>query len=272
LSAKRPNPIGFTLVELLVVTSIVSILMGLLLPALGAARGQARGVVCRSQLRQLLLANIGYAQEHDSHLVPAASDMWDNAGLRRWHGTRVHRDVAFDPNGSPLAAYLQEGDVKDCPTLQRFLASGSWHSNFERGGGGYGYNLTYLGSRIWDRTFAGRFQQAYRHTTSLLEVKQPSGTLMFADTAMSQDSVNLIEYSFAEPPHAVLGGQVYDAVRMSPSIHFRHRGHASVGWVDGHVDARQAVLQGDRNAYGASSTTMGLGWFAPLNNTPFDLE
>jgi prepilin-type processing-associated H-X9-DG protein/prepilin-type N-terminal cleavage/methylation domain-containing protein len=272
LESKRTNPFGFTLVELLVVVSIVSILMGLLLPALGAARGQARGVVCRTQLRQLLLANLGYAQEHDSRLVPAASDMWDRAGRRRWHGTRVHPDAAFDPNGSPLAAYLQEGEVKECPTLQRFLAVGSWHFNFERGGGGYGYNLTYLGSRLWDRSFAGRFQQAYERTTSLLEVKRPAATLMFADTAMSQDGVNLIEYSFAEAPHAVYGGQVNDALLMSPSIHFRHRGQANIGWVDGHVEARQAVPQGDRNAYGASSATMGLGWFDPLDNTLFDLE
>lgn len=268
----RTQRIGFTLVEILVVMGIVAILMGLLLPALGAARGQARGVVCRTQLRQLLLANLGYAQEHDHHLVPAASDMWDQAGRRRWHGMRVSQDAAFDPNGSPLLAYLLEGDVKECPAMQRFSAGPSWHGSFEKGGGGYGYNLTYLGSRIWDRQYAAQFQRAYEQTTSLLEVRQPSDTLMFADTGMSQDSETVIEYSFAEPPHPVFGGQVFDTLHMSPSIHFRHRAQANIGWTDGHVDARQAVRNDDKNAYGASSAAVGLGWFGPLDNSAFDLE
>ncbi len=269
---KRDTKAGFTLVEILVVMGIAAILIGLLLPALGAARGQAQGVVCRTQLRQLLLANLGYAQEHENHLVPAASDMWDQAGRRRWHGMRAAQDAAFDPNGSPLIGYLQDGDVKACPRAPRFAVDRSWQRSFEKGGGGYGYNLSYLGSRIWDRQYAGQFQQAYAHTTSLLEIKQPSDTLMFADTAMSQDGETLIEYSFAEPPHAVFGGQVFETVLMSPSIHFRHRAQANIGWTDGHVDAQQLSPNWEKNAYGASSAAVGLGWFGPIDNTAFDLE
>ena len=43
---------GFTLVELLVVVSIVGILASLLLPAINQARAAARGAVCRNNLRQ----------------------------------------------------------------------------------------------------------------------------------------------------------------------------------------------------------------------------
>jgi prepilin-type N-terminal cleavage/methylation domain-containing protein len=56
---------GFTLVELLVVISILSLLMGILLPALGQARRQGRVLVGTSNLRQIVMGASDYAANND---------------------------------------------------------------------------------------------------------------------------------------------------------------------------------------------------------------
>jgi prepilin-type N-terminal cleavage/methylation domain-containing protein/prepilin-type processing-associated H-X9-DG protein len=269
---------AFTLIELLVVISVIALLMAILMPALGAARSGSRALACKSNLRQLVIANIGYATENDGYYVPAASDMWNNAGLHRWHGIRDTLDEPFDPLRGPLIEYLADGRVKECPLMVDFVKGQDWNANFEQGCGGYGYNMTYIGSRT-SQGAAGSIQawkDSYAMTARMTEIAAPAQTLMFADTAMANDQKSLIEYSFAEPPFAVYNGQAVTEFYMSPSIHFRHRGQTNVGWVDGHIEPRRMVKanpkSGRANAYGVNSADMNLGWFEPINNTLFDLQ
>ena len=68
---RRFNPqsrSAFTLIELLVVIAIIAVLASLLLPAVARTKSQASRVQCLSQMRQIGLATMMYADDHDGEL------------------------------------------------------------------------------------------------------------------------------------------------------------------------------------------------------------
>lgn len=61
---------GFTLIELLVVIATIAILAAILFPVFARAREKARQTSCLSNIKQLGLAWLQYAQDYDGETVP----------------------------------------------------------------------------------------------------------------------------------------------------------------------------------------------------------
>jgi len=98
---------GFTLVELLVVITIIGILIALLLPAVQAAREAARQVTCKNNLFQIGRG----AQQHVEKLGHFPSSGWGN----KWTGDPDMGFGAKQPGGWAynLLPFLDMGDIHD---------------------------------------------------------------------------------------------------------------------------------------------------------------
>jgi prepilin-type N-terminal cleavage/methylation domain-containing protein/prepilin-type processing-associated H-X9-DG protein len=74
---------GFTLIELLVVIAIIAILAAILFPVFARAREQARRASCTSNLKQIALGMLMYAQDYDERF-PAGKGNCSHGPFDSW--------------------------------------------------------------------------------------------------------------------------------------------------------------------------------------------
>jgi prepilin-type N-terminal cleavage/methylation domain-containing protein/prepilin-type processing-associated H-X9-DG protein len=195
---------GFTLIELLVVIAIIAILAAILFPVFAGAREKARQASCYSNLRQITLATLMYAQDHDGTL-PLYTQNW----LVYWCGGRAGAGQPFEKQRALIWPYVRNGDIQRCP---------SYTGGDNLGGAGYGYNRNLCLTRGYG---ANPARDA--------EIARAAETILFGDAGQKdfpRPGVN--ETILIEPPSSWFG---------LPSIDFRHSTFANFAFADGHVKA-----------------------------------
>jgi prepilin-type N-terminal cleavage/methylation domain-containing protein/prepilin-type processing-associated H-X9-DG protein len=221
---------AFTLVELLIVLTIITLLVGLLTPALAAAWRVAQDVKCRANLRTIGRAALNYAALYRGAFPPLCASKSDLE--QYWWG--VDADPPDFSSGT-ITPFLgletgQEGSVFECP-LQ---PGGSYVPEGGLTGPSttYGYNGYYLclaATPGWCCTASHPWQ-----TTAT--VSNPASVFMFGDTLMvGLMGRGVVSNNCLLDPPWTFNGHSW-SLNRSTTVCFRHDGHANFCFVDGHVD------------------------------------
>ncbi len=117
-AVRRNSPRAFTLIELIVVISIIALLIALLLPALAKARALALATICESNLRQIGTGVQEYAQEYEDAILPAGYDHQEATaiGTNPWPAIMVKAGIVPSP-GNNLAAGEAQSTIFVDPAL-----------------------------------------------------------------------------------------------------------------------------------------------------------
>ncbi len=108
---------GFTLIELLVVIAIIAILAAILFPVFAKAREKARQTACLNNQKQITVALLMYAQDHNE-MLPTADQAWGGISMDKGvlicpsAGTKVSNAYCFNNTWSGSAL----GELPD-PTV-----------------------------------------------------------------------------------------------------------------------------------------------------------
>jgi len=145
LRRTRPDALGFTLVELLVVIGIIALLISILMPALRKAREQANGVACSSNQRQLMQAFLMFAAEHQGRLPGNFTDYQNPDTDKRAWLLNFQEPLTAAPKNGTLYRYLNTEKVYFCPSLQTVKAVSGTDSN---GQFDYASFAVFAGARI----------------------------------------------------------------------------------------------------------------------------
>ena len=168
---------GFTLIELLVVIAIIAILAAILFPVFAKAREKARQSSCLSNLKQLGLGVLSYAQDYDERLPMAIA------------GT----PPAIWAFPELIEPYLKNTQIWQCPSKKDAVVL----TNLGKANLGYsvdvGTGMPSGSYRLFGAPAAGTF------SCTLGAIDQPAQTAMMCD-AVGTVPATLLPLSLNEDP------------------------------------------------------------------------
>jgi len=223
MSAPRRLP-GFTLIELLVVIAIIAILAAILFPVFARARENARKATCQSNLKQISMGLLQYAQDYDECL-PFQFQSVSNP--------RTGLIQITQP-------YIKNWEVHNCPSSDQKTPVGDY-----LGHRSYGYHIDLMPQNVCG--------------VSLSQIQRPAEIAMVADVLQDPNVRGRLHTPAAgkmvtDPDGSncsICGGKhlsmfpssdkYHDYQRPGFNVLERHNGVANVGFADGHVKAMKHV-------------------------------
>ncbi len=209
----------FTLIELLIVISIIAILAGMLMPALSRARDMAYRATCLNNQKEIGLAFSFYLSDN-KEIYPGGSSAQENYNRLPWHQLfLIQKYITYKSLSDKSLAvgnpdYGQPGENTMAVRITDTSASGC---NYP----GYGYNYMGIGS-----DYASSQEWAGGTNAHLAEIRYP-GKLFLVLDARDVDLTRGGSYNCAARPLTNAGSGVADARRHKNSINILHGdGHA----------------------------------------------
>ena len=211
----------FTLIELLVVIAIIATISTMVCVAIFHARSSGDRSVCFSNLRQVGLMHLQYADSNQGLFCPA----WDET-FCQWDSDSNYEEGGFLSRSVREAGDANNTELFSCPSAKKKFREQKYAPKFA----GYGYN--YMLSFASHRDFPPKFRWV-----SPAKVTQPGRVVIAADAAVMWSADEVGPTSFLNQPSSGTGGYA----------DFRHNDMANAVFVDGHCEAREMQKSGRQN-------------------------
>ncbi len=253
---------GFTLIELLVVIAIIAILAAILFPVFAQAREKARAISCLSNIKQITLAGMMYAQDYDETLNSPAfkspgcgatksqySDLWWGQRWVTWPEMLIPyvKSTALytcpDRSSTPYFGYSinvnsSNDDYPGAPTPPGNWADGDGSCVAKAGQGTIAMAAEVApASTIWfNDSVPGYFQDGLNKWADLVtDANDPNSS-----KDLQIDGSETIAQLF------LTSGGVTDTSGIISKDPARHTSGVNIGWCDGHAKwMRPASVTGE---------------------------
>ena len=221
MPANRKNSAAaFTITELVVVIGITVLLASLVLGAVRNLQMSTRRAKCASNLRQMAVAAIAYAEDNKGEFPWATR--YNVPGYEKWCW-----DFMTPAGGKPEPGAMWNGyglnSILQCPSYLNGRAN--WDDDPFTG---YNYNAAYIGKA--ETSFDSN---SWTRPTRMSHIKNPSATALFGDGHYKGGANKFMRAPQYEPDYDGAG----TGIRQSGTQGFRHAGKTNVAFADGHVEA-----------------------------------